>query len=610
MRRTWCLWALLAFPVLARAQSVEVTLDPPSITLDDTATLTVTLSGAFDDVRGPEMPDLQVVGRSSGTSVTVINGRMSQQQRIVLRIAPQRLGQLSIGPVQLLQRGRVVAESRRLTLRVLPRGSPLPPPPSGPAPSSPSPGGTTAEEPPADPGTEAPGEAGGRVPEGEAGKPAFLWVRTLERPVYLGEPIPVEYLLYVRSDWPLSALSMDQNPSLRGFVVEQAQADPQQVRRERPGRGPSYDVRTLWRGAVTPLQAGPAVLDPMRVTLTVGDLFSRRRVTIASDPVHLKVLPVPKDGRPADWVEGLVGTFGLRARVDRQVLQVGESALLVLEVTGSGNLAALKAPDIPLPESVRVSRVPSQDLDERVVDLAGVSGRRTFQFLLAPREPGEVEIPRIDLVFFNPLTGKFERSRTDPIRLRVTGGGDRPDAVARSGDPRLIFVDRFPDHPAREAPAAPGPAVPWGLLGLPVALWAGVEGWAWRRRSLARDPRAAVRRAALRKALRGLASLRGSDLPSADFWAALENVLRDFLGARMDLPPGLSPSEVARALADRGVPSALCTTVQQELEACAFGRFAPSAVQDGDRRAALGRVEQALKALDAGRSDRAGGRPG
>lgn len=605
MRRTWCLWAILACPVLARAQSVEVTLDPPTITLEETATLTVILEGSFDDIRGPEMPDLQVVGRSSGTSVTVINGRMSQQQRIVLRIAPQRAGQLTIGPVQLVQRGRVIAESRRLTLRVLPRGSPLPASPPSPAP--PAPGDGTPETPPEEPQADPPRDVGGRSPGREIGRPAFLWVRTLDRPVYLGEPIPVEYLLYVRSDWPLSALSMDSNPSLRGFVAEQAQTDPQQVRRERPGNGPAYDVRTLWKGAVTPLQAGRVVLDPMRVTLTVGDLFSRRRVPIDSEPVTLTVLPVPREGRPADWVEGLVGTFGLQARVDRQALQVGESALLTVEVTGSGNLAALKPPDLRLPDTVRVSRVPSQDLDERVVDQAGVSGRRTFQFLLAPREPGEVEIPRIDLAFFNPVTGKFERARTDPIRLQVTGSGDRPDAVARSHETRLILVDRFPDSPAQDLPVAPSSGIPWGLLGFPVALWVGLEGWAWRRRSLLRDPRAAVRRAALRTALRGLAEVRRADLPPAAFWAALETLLRDFLRARLDLPPGLSPAEVARSLAERGVRPPLAAAVQQELEACAFGRFAPSAVQDGDRQAALVRVEQALRELDAARPDRSGG---
>jgi len=604
MRRIGCLFVLLAFPVLARAQSVEVTLDPPTITLDDTATLTVTLSGSFDDVRGPEMPDIQVVGRSTGTSVTVVNGRMSQQQRIVLRLAPQRPGQLSIGPVQLLQRGRVIAESRRWTLRVLPRGSaPLPAP--SPPPASQAPPPAQPEEPP----EETPSEPlpAGREPDREVGRPAFLWVRTLDRPVYLGEPIPVEYLLYVRSDWPISALSMDANPALRGFVVEQARVDPQQVRRERPGKGPAYDVRTLWRGAVTPLQAGTSVLDPMRVTLTAGDLFSRRRVSIASDPVRLQVLPVPTEGRPADWVDGVVGTFGIKARVDRQVLQVGESALLTVEIAGSGNLAAMKPPELPLPDTVRVSRVPSQDLDERLVDRAGVSGRRTFQFLLSPREPGDFEIPRLDLVFFNPLTGKFERSRTEPIRLRVAGAGERPDTVAQGDGPRLVFVDRLPEGPvAGDAPARRA-SVPWALLALPVALWAGVEGWAWRRRSLARDPLSAVRRAALKKALRGITSLRGQDLPSGPFWEALETVLRDFLSARMGLPPGLSPSEVARALAARGVPDSLASTVQQELEACAFGRFAPSAVQDGDRQAALVRAERALRELAALPPDRPGG---
>ena len=134
----------------------------------------------------------------------------------------------------------------------------------------------------------------------------------------------------------------------------------------------------------------------------------------------LEFLPTPAEGRPADYVEGTLGQFVIKAATDRDTIRVGESALLTVEVTGTGNLRAIQPPKVPVPEGLRVANVPSSDLDEVVFDQGGVSGRRVFQYLLTGEREGPKTVGRVELPFFNTISERYERARTEPFDVLVT----------------------------------------------------------------------------------------------------------------------------------------------------------------------------------------------
>ena len=585
---------LASAPTSAIAQSVRVTPDRTAIAMGETVTVEIVLEGSFDATRGPEMPDFQLVGKSSGSSVTIVNGSMRQEQRIVLQLAPQRPGNLTIGVVSLMSGSKVVAQSRLVTIKVVAKGSPLP---SDPPPQPPAANGSP-QEPPAN---QATAPADQTVPEAMSGKQAFLLAKAPTRPLYAGEPIYVEYVLYTRSDVQLSGIRLETPPRLAGFVAEQAPANSDEGTRVRI-KGQAYESRTLWRGSVMALGPGKATLDPLSVILSVGDFFSHRRYSLASEPLPLTVLPVPAQGRPADWVEGIVGSFALKASMDRTSVRVGESVVLTVEVTGSGNLRAVRPPDITAPAGVRVTRVPAQDLDELVVDVGGVSGRRTFQYLLTPEKTGDFEIGRIDLPFFNSVSGHFERARSDILTLSVsanrsTGPVHEANVPADGREPvTAIVASTEPGPPAQPAGDLPTALVLLGMT-VPMAFWLGAEVTMRRRRSLAIHGDRSLERKALRHARSSLEAL-GRDSDGGIFWGRLDAVIREYLQTRFHLPPGLSPDEVRQALRALGAPESDATVIGDELDACAFGRFAPSAAQDRDRAATLTRVRDHLCALD------------
>ncbi len=587
----------------AAAQSVRAGVDRSTASMSDVVTLEVVLEGTFDGTRGPEMPDFKVVGRSSGSSVSIVNGEMHQEQRIVLRLAPQRPGSLTIGPISLLSGGKVVAQSRPVVVKVGASGAPLPsepPPQAAPAPQAAEP----AESPP-DTAT-APAATEPSLPESYAGRQAFLLAKAPSRPLHAGEPIYVEYVLYTRSDVPLTGIQLKSPPRLSGFVAEQAPSSGEETSRVRI-KGQAYESRVLWRGSVLALEPGKPVLDPMTIVLSVGDFFRARQYSLSSDPVALTVRPVPAEGRPADWVEGIVGSFAIKASLNPAAVRIGESAVLTVEVTGSGNLRAVKAPEVTPPEGVRVARVPAQDLDELVVDVGGVSGRRTFQYLLTPEKEGDFEIGRVDLAYFNGVSGKYERARSDVLRLAAsTGRGTGPVLQARppgATGREPVTTIAMAAEPSPAGPPSPGLPTAIVLLGmtLPVAFWVGAEAVHRRRRSLALHGDLSVRRKALRRARTALDAMRRLSEPRS-FWGALDGTIRDYLHARFEVPPGLSPDEVRAALRAQGVPAQDADGIGDELDACAFARFAPSAAQERDRAATLARVRDRLSAIDHARS--------
>ncbi|MBM4396501.1 MAG: protein BatD [Deltaproteobacteria bacterium] len=584
-------------PAAASAQQVRVAPGRTSLPLGETVTVQIVLSGRFDETRGPDLADFDVVGKSSGTSVSVVNGQMTQEHQVTLQLLPKRAGTLTIGSIELVSAGKVVASSRPVQIRVSGKGAP----PTAPAP----PPGAPPESAPEGAPPDAAPEPSAPAPQSLArfaGKRWFLVPRVPERPLYAGEPIYVEYVLYSAADLSVADARLETPPALKGFVVTQPRDPDTELRRVRIGEVP-YDGRVVWRGAVTPLEAGRVVLPPASAAIYVGDGFFVQTRRVASDAVTLDILPLPDSGRPADFVEGTVGQFVVRASLDKSSVRVGEAALLTVDVTGSGNLSSLRAPPVPPPPGMRVARVPASDLDETVVDRGGVSGRRAFQYLLTPEREGRFEIGRIELPHFNPVAGRYERSRTEAIRVVATGGAGGPIHEVRKERivPVIASSDLAP-APGRVPDRSVGREVVMAGVGVPMALFLVAEAVARRRAWRERNGTSHARRRALADAEKRLKSLARSAPAGEGFWSGLDGVIRDFVSTRFGVPvAALTSDDLRAALAAAGAEAEVADALLAELEHCAFGRFAPSAAMERDRSASVDRVRRCLAGLDRAR---------
>jgi hypothetical protein len=87
---------------------------------------------------------------------------------------------------------------------------------------------------------------------------------------------------------------------------------------------------------------------------------------------------------------------------------------------------------------------------------------------------------------------------------------------------------------------------------------------------------------------------------SADrFYSLLSKALCGYVEGRFSISVGstLLP-QVSRLLVERGLPEDLAGRVCAEIESAEFGRFAPTRLQEGDRREACRRAAELLARLD------------
>jgi hypothetical protein len=232
-----------------------------------------------------------------------------------------------------------------------------------------------------------------------------------------------------------------------------------------------------------------------------------------------------------------------------------------------------------------------------------IQGRRTQEFLVLPQQTGTFEIPAMELAYFDPDTGRYEKSRTSPLTLAVSPGtGSSPVATAagRSDEPAARNVlNATALRPLRISASIDRPAPPWrrgwflALLALPPLAFAGaLAGGAVQRQRARSDPRAVLRRREQRVRAR-LAALRsgGQAMDDAAFSAEVDGALAELLSLRLGLPvTGLTREALRERLVAAGVPAELQARVARVQDSCDEVRFAPGAARM-DRAAVLADAE-------------------
>ena len=101
-------------------------------------------------------------------------------------------------------------------------------------------------------------------------------------------------------------------------------------------------------------------------------------------------------------------------------MPLGEAVTLRFRVAGTGNLKWTdRGPEVAL-GGARVYP-PQQKTDLRTTE-EGVSGSRTWEFVVVPQTTGELQIPALPFSYFDPQAGKIVGTATAPLAVRVEGG--------------------------------------------------------------------------------------------------------------------------------------------------------------------------------------------
>ncbi len=128
---------------------------------------------------------------------------------------------------------------------------------------------------------------------------------------------------------------------------------------------------------------------------------------------NTQVLPVPSEGRPADY-RGAVGQYKIVVDASPTDVRVGDSINLNLGIVGTGPMELVQAPPLSELPSLADFKISNDPLAGFVQDDAKV-----FSVKLRPKHANIREIPPVAFSFFNPETEKFETVYSQSIPIQV-----------------------------------------------------------------------------------------------------------------------------------------------------------------------------------------------
>jgi hypothetical protein len=236
----------------------------------------------------------------------------------------------------------------------------------------------------------------------------------------------------------------------------------------------------------------------------------------------------------------------------------------------------------------------------------GLSGRKSWEYVLIPRAPGNRSIPAITAGYFDTREDAYRLASSQPLQLLVTGEiQEGPSGMIRGGvaslreDIRFIHLGPTRLTPANQSPFG-GPTF-WAVLLLPMIAVASAAGLRLHQNRLEGDPAYARRRRAGRLAHARLSEARrmatGKD-PRA-FYAEVARALRGFVADQLDLAEaGMQLRDLKKGLSDAGTSEEKIQEVLECLEHCDLQRFAPPTDDTAEETRFLERVSKVMTELN------------
>lgn len=588
---------LFRFSVLSAADfQIAASLDRHQIALNEQCVLSLTVSGQagrLPSPRLPDLPDFQVANAGTSQNFSWINGQASSSVIYTFVLTPLKEGRLTIPPIRLALDGQA-AETQPLSVDVA-KGNP--------AEISPIQGGAAP--------------LGGRV-ERRAGEPAIFIQGTVDKnAVYVGEPVSYLFRLYNRI--PLLSQPRYQPPEMAGFWAEDL---PPQRNYTASIKGIPYNVTEV-RTALFPTAPGKARIGSAALSVTIenigSDPFSDNFLsqffgrgeerTLRTEPLSLRVKPLPEP-KPAGF-KGAVGRYALSAAVDKDRVAVGQPLTLSWTVSGKGNIKSL--PEIappPLAHFRAFDANAAVNIDKKNHQ---VQGSKVFKTVIIPTTSGDLTIPAISFVFFDPEAGAYRTVSSRPLTVHAAAGAGAPvsGAAAPAGEPasapgiRMLADDiRYIKTPSSIRPAGkPLYRRPWFLWfhGILFAALAGLGLVRLYQTFFLSDTAPSRFRRARGRALAAVqqaeAAHRASDIRrSLDI---LSNGLQAYIGAKLSMEPqALSLKQVLADLRARGVAPHDAEKIRNLWEALDLHRFAPAQAPADEIRQTIRTFEHVVEALE------------
>jgi hypothetical protein len=392
--------ALLCISASAAAgePAIEARLEPQRIGIEDTARLTVTIWEAGNTIpRLGDMSNLEVIyGPVTESQFRWINGVASSSVNFVYTLRPLQVGPAEVGPITTLVGGVTLTTEPLSAVVVEGRLAPTP------RPRRPIPSWDPSQ---------------GAVDRSSREGKVFLRHLAEKGELFLGEPVTVRLVLDTNIAG-VESFELVSPPTFPGWWTQQVKlsqpAPPQLVEVQ----GKRFYRHHLISHVLIPLRSGELTLPAVtaRIGIRGRRLFtSGQAVERSTEELTIAIKERPK---PPEGFSGAVGSFQYRAELQPEEIDLGESAMLTIELSGTGNLPLVEAPPV-WPGCHECESYPPEEDSQVTVDHSGIHGTRSWRTTIVPRTPGQLRLDPVILAFFDPEVGSYRRQTIGAMQLTV-----------------------------------------------------------------------------------------------------------------------------------------------------------------------------------------------
>ncbi|WP_423127326.1 BatD family protein [Gaoshiqia sp. Z1-71] len=576
---------ILISAISVMADNVRFTMSGPNIvTVGEQFRLSFTLNDRGSDLKLPDMSGFDILmgpSTSQSSSFQMINGQTTQSVTFsyIFILRAKEEGNFTIRPASINVDGKVY-ESNDLKIQVVRSQASQQSQPQQQQQQSQQQGQASASA--------------------ELSKEdLFVRVELDKQNVYKGEQILATVKIYVSPDVPITSFDDVKIPSFEGFWTQNIDI-PNQISFSREVyNNKIYQVGVLKKTILFPQQTGRIRIDPFEITCMVRQQVKRQRsffddffdnyrtvtARVASPPVTISVkeLPAPT---PAGFYGG-VGNLNFSASFDKTDAKSNEALTLKITVSGNGNLRLIEAPKVEFPADFETYD-PKTTENLRSAE-SGLTGNKTFEYLVIPRIEGDFTIPPISFSTFNPTTGQYKTQSSPAFRLHIEKGSDEQNATVTSAfsksdvrylgkDIRYIKQNRYKLH--EKSSSFYGSPAFWLsyfgslLIFLMIALIYRKKLRENANLQLVKNKKA---NKVARKRLKEAANFMKNN-KAEEFYEATLRAFWGYLSDKLSIPVAdLNRDKATKSMAGRQVSSEVIDEFIRIIDTCEFARYAPSA---------------------------------
>ncbi|MBI5416075.1 MAG: protein BatD [Candidatus Omnitrophica bacterium] len=603
-RRTFsiivCGAVLCARAVFAQDIRFTAEVDQTKIALGSSAQLTLTVEGS-QDVQTPAVSsvdglDIRYLGPA--TRVSIVNGQYSTSKSFMYSIVPLKVGRFTIPSLTIDIAGKTYS-SEPVTMDVVDAAGAV---------AGPTPQGQSAGQPEETAGLED------RI---------FLALKVPKDKVYLNEPLPVKILLFI-ADVQVADVRF---PELSQPGIEVAKT-PQPQQYDQVINGVRYHIAefdtTVYPTRVGELTLGPAKLEcnlVVRTSSAAGrsplggglfnddffnsffDRYEKRPLALQSKTTALTVLPLPEEGKPADFT-GAVGQFHFDATAGPAEVNVGDPITIKMNLSGKGNIKAAGPPAYTQLDRFKVYDPQIKEED----------GTKKLEQVLIPESDQLTQIPAVQFSYFDPSLGRYQTIPFGPFPITVhqpPAGGQALKVVAGESLPGQTLRPEVLGQDIVFIKESPGEfysigkrfyTSPWFFIVVLIlfGVWFFLFLMYQRTHKLETDIVYARRLRAPREARRGLNEARHllGLKNTLKFYDIVFKTWQAYLGNKLHLSPGEVTRETVQVKLAGRLDERRMEEIRKVFEECDAVRYAPAEINVERMRESYDQHERLIDALE------------